>query len=530
MTPFDSQPTQANSDACAHPRIHAQTSPEKIAFIMADTGQSLTYRELVDRFDRAAQAFNRLGLRGGDTIGILLENHIRYPELCWAAKNSGIAYVCISRHLNVEDATYIVRDSGAKMLIASAALAAVALGVAENVKGINYLMLDGPVAPFLSYEELIAAEVPEPLPARYRGPSMLYSSGTTGRPKGVRVPWPQVPPEVSPPRSAMLIRNYGFSPATALLLAGPLYHAIQRFMFSVQRAGGTAIGFAKFDPATTLCTIQDYRVTHGLFVPTMLSRILALPRALRESFDLSSLRFAIHTAAPCPVGVKEALIAWWGPIVYEMYGGTESIGHTFITSQEWLTHKGSVGRPVQGCRIRILDEQLREQPPFAPGVIYMNNGHRFEYHNDPEKTASAYLDDDGLWATMGDIGYLDNDGYLYLTDRLAHMIISGGVNIYPQEAETVLLTHPAVADVAVIGVPHADYGEEVKAVIIPRTCSFDATEMEAELVAWCRARLSAIKCPRSVDFVATLPRSEAGKLLKRELKLRYWQGRDSLIV
>ncbi|MFY9327067.1 MAG: AMP-binding protein [Georgfuchsia sp.] len=530
MTPSDSQQAQTHPAEYAHPRLHARTSPEKIAFVLADTGQSLTYRELVNRSEQAAQAFNRLGLRGGDTIAILLENHIRYPELCWAAKNSGIAYVCISRHLNVEDATYIVRDSGAKILVSSAALSAVALGVAEKVKGIHCLMLDGAVAPFLSYEELIAAEAPEPLPGRCRGPSMLYSSGTTGRPKGVRVPWPQVPPEVPPPRSALLIRNYSFSPETTLLLAGPLYHAIQRFMYSMQRAGGTVIAFAKFDPAATLRTIQDYSVTHGLFVPTMLSRMLALPDEVRERFDLSSLRFAVHTAAPCPVGVKEALINWWGPIVYEMYGGTESIGHTFISSEEWLTHKGSVGRPAQGCRIRIVDEEQRELPPFAPGVIYMNNGHRFEYNNDPEKTAGAYLDDDGQWATMGDIGYLDHDGYLYITDRQSFMIISGGVNIYPQEAENVLLTHPAVADAAVIGIPHTDYGEEVKAVVEVKESSFDAAALEAELLAYCRERLSAIKCPRSVDFAASLPRSEAGKLMKRELRQRYWQGHDSLIV
>ena len=515
----------------SHPRTFAALTPEKPALIMADSGKVLTYRTLVDNADRAAQAFQRLGLRQGDTIAILLENQIRYPELCWAAKNSGIAYVCVSNHLNVDDATHIVRDSGAKLLVSSKDMAEVAQGVAARVADIHHAMIDSVVTPFISYEEMIANEPALPLSGRRRGPSMLYSSGTTGRPKGVRTALPDAPPETPPGRFPMLIRQYGFSTETVFVNPGPFYHAGPlRFMMSIMRSGGTVVGLGKFDPLETLRALQTYKGTHALFVPTMFTRMLALPEDLRQSVDLSSLRFAIHAAAPCSPAVKEAMIRWWGPIIYELYAGTEAVGHTFIDSVEWLAHKGSVGRPAHGCRMRIVDEQGNDLPPYAPGLIYMSNGLRFEYHNDPDKTREVRLDGKGEWVTLGDIGYVDDEGYLYLTDRHSHMIISGGVNIYPQEAEHVLSDHPAIADVAVIGIPDDDFGEEVKAVVQPKVMPDDKIALETELIAWCRARLSPIKCPRSVDFVEALPRNAMGKLLKRELKKKYWEGRDSLIV
>jgi acyl-CoA synthetase (AMP-forming)/AMP-acid ligase II len=515
----------------AHPRTYAQISPEKPALIMADSGRVLTYRELIENADRAAQAFQRLGLLEGDIIAIFIENQIRYPELCWAAKNSGITYVCICSQLNVDDAVHIVKDCGAKLMISSLALAEVAQGVAEQVADIHYVMIDGVVGPFKSYEKMIGAEQAVPLNGRRRGPSMLYSSGTTGRPKGVRTPLPNAPPETPPGRFPMLIRQYAFSPETMFVNPGPFYHAGPlRFMMSIMRAGGTVVGFRKFDPLDTLHALHHFKATHALFVPTMFSRMLALPQDVKQGIDTSSLRFAIHAAAPCSPGVKQSMIDWWGPIICELYAGTEAVGHTFINSEEWLAHKGSVGRPAHGCRMRIVDEQGHDLPPFAPGLIYMSNGLRFEYHNDPDKTREVRLDDQGEWVTLGDIGYADNDGYLYLTDRHSHMIISGGVNIYPQEAEHILADHPAVIDVAVIGIPNDDFGEEVKAVVQPEAMPTDAAALEAELIAYCRARLSAIKCPRSIDFVPMLPRSEMGKLLKRELKKKYWEGRDSLIV
>ncbi len=435
-----------------HPRAQAERHPDKPALILADTGESISYAQLVERADRAAQLFQRLGLNEGDTIALLLENHIRYPELIWAAKNSGITYVCIGSQSSVDDAAYIVDNCDAKLLITSADLADVARPVAQRFcDRLHYLALDGvDAAPFRCYESLLRHESAVALRGRRRGPSMLYSSGTTGRPKGVRTLTPNDPPEVPPRRHALLVQQYGFDVDTVLINPGPMYHAGPgRFMVCVLRCGGTVIALRKFDASTVLRSIATHRATHGLFVPTMFIRMLKLDEAERRRHDLSSLRCALHLGAPCPIPVKEQMIEWLGPIVEELYAGTESVGHTFISSRDWLTHKGSVGKPAPGCRIRILDEQGREQPPGTPGLIHLNNGHRFEYHKDASKTREA-IDAQG-WGTLGDIGYLDEEGYLYLTDRQSHMIISGGVNIYPQEAENLLATHPGVADVAVIG-------------------------------------------------------------------------------
>ncbi|WP_299689948.1 AMP-binding protein [Hydrocarboniphaga sp.] len=513
----------------AHPRQHALSHPTQPALILADVGESISYRQMVDNADRAAQLFQALGLAEGDTIAIFIENHIRYPELCWAAKNSGITYACVGSQSSVDDAAYIVENSGAKLLISSAMLAATALAVAQRCAGdLRCLMLDGARPGFGSYEDLLAQHPPLALQNRRRGPSMLYSSGTTGRPKGVRTELPDEPPETAPPRLTMLVDRYGLSSETVMVNPGPFYHAAPgRFMLSVQRTGGTVVAFRKFDALATLQAIPDYRATHGVFVPTMFIRMLNLPQSVRAACDVSSMRCAIHLAAPCPIAVKEQMIAWWGPVIEEMYSGTEAVGHTLIGSQEWLLHKGSVGRAFAGASIRIQDEQGAILPPMVLGAIYMYNGHRFEYHQDPEKTRSAYTEDG--WASLGDVGYLDAEGYLYLTDRQSHMIISGGVNIYPQEAENLLYSHPAIADVAVIGVPHPEFGEEVKAVVQARGEVVDAQALEADIIAWCRARLTPIKCPRSVDFVDQLPRNEAGKLVKRLVKDRYWKGRTTRI-
>ena len=514
----------------AHPRQIAAHTPNKPALIIADTGEQLSYGDLVENADRAAQLFSSMGLVEGDTIALFLENHIRYPELCWAAKNSGITYACIARHSSVEDAAYVVENSDAKLLISSTALSEVALAVAEQLgESCQYLMLDGAEPPFLPYEAALENCPARALEGRRRGPSMLYSSGTTGRPKGVRIPLPEESPEQPPMRLKLLEHHYRMDSSTVLINPGPFYHAAPgRFMISLQRLGGTTIAFQKFDAQATLEAIQTFQATHGLFVPTMFVRMLRLSPELREQYDVSSLRCVVHLAAPCPIPVKEQMIAWWGPIIEEMYGGTESVGHTFITSDEWLTHKGSVGRPAKGCEIKILAEDGQEQPPGQPGVIYMRNGNHFEYHKDAEKTKGVFIA--GNWATLGDIGYLDSDGYLYLTDRKAHMIVSGGVNIYPQEAESILSCHPAIEDVAVIGIPNAEFGEEVKAVVQTREPVRDKAALEADIIAYCRSRLSAVKCPRSVDFVDELPRNEAGKLVKRLIKAKYWEGHASALI
>jgi acyl-CoA synthetase (AMP-forming)/AMP-acid ligase II len=517
------------ADGHFHPDLVAQATPDKPAFIMLEDGAVLTYRALVDRAARAANLFVSLGINQGDTIAFLLENHIRYPILLWAVKNSGLRYVAVSTHLNATDAAYIVQDCGAKLLVSSAAMRGVALEAVAVLQVLPVLlMLDGAAPPFLNYEELVDAQPATPLQNRRRGASMLYSSGTTGRPKGIRTDIPDLSPYVPPQRFAMVQREYGFNEQTVFINPGPFYHAGPlRFMMTVHRAGGTVIGARRFDAQAVLAGIETYRATHGFFVPTMFSRMLKLDEHIRATANTSTMRHAIHGAAPCPPDVKRAMIGWWGPVIDELYSGTEAVGHTFISSQEWLAHPGSVGKPASNCRIKIVSPTGDILPPGEPGRILMSNGLNVAYHGAAAASSTLY-EADGF-ASLGDVGYLDEDGYLYLTDRQNHMIISGGVNIYPQEAEMVIATHPAVADAAVIGVPHPDMGEEVKAVVQPLNPPADPAALEAELIAFCRARLSPIKCPRSVDFVESLPRNDMGKLVKRLVRDPYWANHASKI-
>jgi acyl-CoA synthetase (AMP-forming)/AMP-acid ligase II len=512
-----------------HPSFHAAQTPQKPAFIMAEDGAVLTYEELTARAAQAANLFVSLGVEQGDTVAFLLENHIRYPELVWAAKNSGLRYVAVSTHLNATDAGYIVADCGAKLLVTSWALRDIAF---DAVAGLevrpHLLMLDGAEPPFASYEELLETQPATPLTGRRRGASMLYSSGTTGRPKGIKTVIPNLPPEVPPSRFGLIVPLYEFDEQTVLINPGPFYHSGPlRFMMTVQRCGGTVIGFRRFDAQAVLDAIGRYGGSHGFFVPTMFARMLKLPSAARENARLATMRHAVHAAAPCPPALKRAMIEWWGPVIDELYSGTEAVGHTFISAQEWLDHPGSVGKPASNCKIKIVDAAGNTLPPGQPGRILMSNGLDVAYHGAAAKSSSLY-EDDGF-ASLGDVGYLDDDGYLYLTDRESHMIISGGVNIYPQEAEMVIGQHPAVADVAVIGVPHADMGEEVKAVVQPVSWPADPPALAAGIMEFCRARLSAIKCPRSVDFVQTLPRNEMGKLVKRLVKEPYWRAQSRQI-
>jgi long-chain acyl-CoA synthetase len=515
----------------AHPWEHAARNPHQPALIMADSGETLSYGEMMRNADQAAHLFRALGCKTGDTVALLSENNATSVELCWAAKNSGLYYTCISNQLNVDDAKYIVDNCDAKILIASESMTDTATAIAAQLPGQFRLLHLGPSSnPVANAYPALRAQHSATRPQNaVRGASVLYSSGTTGLPKGVRTPLLEVPPTTPPVRHARLLENYRLSPDTVFINPGPFYHAAPlRLMMSVHREGGTVIGFSKFDPAAVLRAIEKYSATHGFFVPTMFNRMLQLPLETRAAVDVSSMRYAIHGAAPCTVELKDAMLSWWGPVLYELYGGTEGNGQTFITPQEWLQKKGSVGKPAAGCEIRIVDDTGETLAANQLGRIYMGNGRRFEYYKDPAKTIDAH-DAQGL-STLGDIGYLDEDGYLFLVDRQAHMIISGGVNIYPQEAENVLSTHPAVADVAVIGVPHADFGEEVKAVVKLKQPAADPAALKADIIAFCRARLSAYKCPRSVDFVGELPRSDAGKLLKRLIKAPYWQGRASQIV
>jgi fatty-acyl-CoA synthase len=423
---------------------------------------------------------------------------------------------------------YILDDCGATALVSSEAMADVVAGLDLARVGIR-ISGKGELDGFEPYDDVLAATDPGPLDDEQEGREMLYSSGTTGRPKGVRKALPHLPfgdPSSLPVLIAQGMARYAIEPGSVYLSPAPLYHAAPIvYSMSTQRLGATVVVMERFDAELCLQLIERHRVTHAQFVPTMFTRLLRLPQDVRDRCDVSSLQMVVHAAAPCPVPVKRQMLEWWGPIIHEYYAGTEDIGTASITPEDWLAHPGSVGRPIDECH--IVGDDGEELPPGQTGVVYFKNDRPFEYHNDPEKTASV-VNDKG-WRTLGDIGHLDADGYLFLTDRQAHMIISGGVNIYPQEAENVLAAHPAVVDVAVIGVPDPEMGEAVKAVVQPVDPAAAGPDLESELLAHCRVELATYKCPRSIDFVDELPRDPNGKLYKRRLREQYWAGHDSLV-
>ena len=510
------------------PSWHAGRSPERPAIIMGSTGEVTTYAELEDRSSRFARALRTRGVGNGDQIAILMENNRPFLEVLWAAQRSGLHYTAINSHLRPAEVQYVLDDCGAVALVSSAAMADVVDGLDLSRVPVRVSAV-GDLDGFERYDDVLAAEEAGAVDDEHEGREMLYSSGTTGRPKGVRKPLPGTPfgdPSAAPVQVAQGIGLYGVSGDTVYLSPAPLYHAAPLvYSMSMHRLGATVVVMEKFDPRLCLELIERHGVTLAQFVPTMFVRMLQLPQEERERYDVSSLQVVMHAAAPCPVPVKRQMIEWWGPIIHEYYSGTEDIGSTFITAQEWLEHPGSVGRPMSECH--IVGDDGEELPPGEPGLVYFAGGRDFEYHNDPDKTASV-ANEKG-WRTLGDIGFLDDDGYLYLTDRKAHMIISGGVNIYPQEAENVLAGHPAVADVAVIGVPDAEMGEAVKAVVQAADPAAAGGDLEAELLAYCRSELATYKCPKSVDFVDQLPRDDNGKLYKRLLREQYWAGHQSLI-
>lgn len=513
-----------------HPWFHAENDASKPAILMADTGERWTYGELMAQSNRTTRLLRSLGLKPGDTLSILMENRPEFLMLCWAAKNAGFHYVGVSTHLTAQEAAYIVDDSDSRVLIGSASTRDLIVGIeAQLGERCQYFLVDpqDDEIPHLGARlDEFAATIPE---APRRGASMLYSSGTTGRPKGVKIPLTDDTPDIPPPRHASLAKVFALSTDTVFLDPGPLYHvAPLRFAMAAQREGGTVVLMRKFDPLSVLSAIESLRVTHALFVPTMFVRLLRLDARERQRFAVKSLRAVLHGAAPCPIAIKEQMIAWLGPILYEIYGGTEGSGTTLIDSADWLTHKGSVGKPMSGCEVHVVDEEGAEVPPMVPGRIFLRSPRTFEYHKDPEKTERVRHPRG--WTTLGDIGYVDADGFLYLTDRESDLIISGGVNIYPREAENVLQTHPLVADVAVIGVPDADYGEAVKAIVQLEPNAMHSDPLARELLDYCRGQLSAMKCPRSIDFIERLPRQENGKLYKRLLKERYWAGQRTQIA
>jgi fatty-acyl-CoA synthase len=505
-----------------HPSITAQTYPHKPAIVMADSGEMVTYRQLDERSNQGAQLFRSLGLQAGDHIGMMMENSRHFLEICWAAQRSGMIFTPISTHLKEEETAYILKNCGAKLFIGSLKLAAVAEKIIEDGTAVEHYYMVGGIRPgFESWEEAIDLQPSEPIPDQCTGVPMLYSSGTTGQPKGILLP-PANDDFLSPyPLALTLGAAFGFGEETVYLSPAPLYHAAPlHYNMMVLYQGGTSVVMEAFDPESALQLIEQHRVTHSQWVPIMFIRMLKLPQEVRDKYDISSMQFAIHAAAPCPVETKEKMIEWWGEVIVEYYAASEGIGATIIDSANWLTHKGSVGPALIG-ELHILDDDGNELPVGETGTVYFDGGtgDKFEYHNEPGKTSEAY--NDKGWATTGDVGYVDEDNFLYLTDRKNFMIISGGVNIYPQEIENLLITHDKVADVAVFGIPNEDFGEEVKAVVEPMNWGDATDEVAIELMEWLRERISSIKVPKSVDFNPKLPRMDNGKLYKRHLADEY---------
>ena len=519
-----------------HPGVHAQTSPDKAAAIHASTGERLTYAELDDRSNRLAQLLHSQGLRPGDHVAVFLENHLRYFELAWAAFRSGLHFTTVNRYLTGPEAGYIVNDCGARVLISSRFCHEAASDVPALAPGCErFLVVDGPpegAAPeFEAYETAIEAHSPEPLAEEPLGEFMLYSSGTTGRPKGITRKISGKPVTKGLPMAYTLKGLFSFDADSIYLSTAPMYHSAPiGFTTATQSIGGTVVMMDRFDAVEALRAIERFRITHSQWVPTMFSRMLKLPEEDRAPFDLSTHRIAVHGAAPCPRWVKEQMLSWWGPILHEYYAGTESNGLCYVGPEDWLAHPGTVGRAQMGT-IHICDEDGKELPNGEPGIVYFERDRMpFEYHKDPEKTRSAQHPTESMWTALGDVGYVDDEGYLFLTDRASYMIISGGVNIYPQEIENELIKHHSVEDVAVVGVPNTEFGEEVKAVVqvVPGVEADDA--LSDELMAFAREHLAHYKCPRSIDFEAELPRLPTGKLYKRLLKDRYWGEKNSRIV
>ncbi|OBI47382.1 acyl-CoA synthetase [Mycobacterium sp. E787] len=509
---------------------HAATAPDSVALAIGD-GDTISYKALHERSLRVAALLHDAGLRRGDGVALVLPNRPEFFEITWGCQLSGLYYTAVNTHFTPDEVAYVIDDSDAKAVFVDGSEAWGA-DLAAHVLTANagvavHVAVGGELPGWRSYGDAltIAGEPPPPSD----GSEMLYSSGTTGRPKAVRraLPadgngsWAQAVLEMA------LIHKYGMDASSVYLSPAPLYHAAGvNYTMAVHRVGAAAILMRKFDAEAVLRLIETHRVTHAQFVPTMFVRMLKLPEALRRKYDVSSLRCVLHAAAPCPVDVKHRMMQWFGPIIHEYYGGTEGFAGTTIGPEEWLAHPGSVGKPLHP--VHVLSDDGVELPAGRSGELFFEGGPDFEYFKDPAKTAS--VSNDRGWRSLGDMGYVDEDGYLYLTDRSTFMIVSGGVNIYPQEAENLLVMHPKLVDAAVFGVPNDEFGEEVKAVVQPADGVAPGPELEAELIAYCRAHLAGYKCPRTVEFEPELPRDPNGKLYKRRIRERYWQGRASRIV
>lgn len=506
-----------------HPIQHAKSRPDHPAVIMAGSGETLTYEQLDRQANRIAHWLRSEGLAAGDAFGVLMENNIHYHAVYWASQRSGTVLVPISTHLTAAEIAYILGDSDARRLVSTRKFDHVLSDLASQYADIGQLIFgaDGE----RDAASILAGYPGDPIEDQSVGRVMLYSSGTTGRPKGI-LPAPPEDPAVEAPVPLIGLATMGFGIAgdgsSVYLSPAPLYHAAPLgWSTTIHRLGGTVVVMEKFDPENALAAIQKYRITDSQWVPTHFVRMLKLPDEVRTSYDLSTHKSALHAAAPCPIDIKQQMIEWWGPILFEYYAGSEGNGMTMIGSADWLTHKGSVGRAILGTP-HVCDEDGNEVAVGEEGTIFFESPYPFQYHKDEAKTKDATHPQG--WTTLGDIGRLDEEGFLYLTDRRSNMIISGGVNIYPQEVENLLITHDKVMDAAVIGAPDDDMGERVVAVVQPVAMEEAGDTLEAELTDFLADKLARLKMPRQYDFRAELPREANGKLYKRKLKEEYAQA------
>lgn len=517
-----------------YPNKYAAAHPDRAAFVMASTGESVSYSEFEARANKLTHLLQNEGLGRQDHYSIMMENNNRYLEACAAGERAGLYYTCINSFLTADELAYILDNSESQILITSMSKLEVAIdAVSQSSKVRKVLVVDADANElpdgFEDYATTCQSFPATPIDNERLGTSMLHSSGTTGRPKGIIRPLPEQPPADALPMYDFLGQLWHYREDMIYLSPAPLYHSAPQAAVNLTiRQGGTVIIMERFDPETYLSLIEQYSVSHSQLVPTMFSRMLKLPEAVRKSYDLSSLEVAVHAAAPCPVMVKQQMIEWWGPIIHEYYGATEGLGFSACDTQEWLAHPGTVGKIVLG-ELAVLDDEMQPLPQGTPGTLWFKTATEFEYHNDPEKTAEA-TSSDGEMTTVGDVGYVDEDGFLFLTDRKTFMIISGGVNIYPQESEDLLIAHPKVADAAVFGVPNVDLGEEVKAVIQVVPGTVENESLTEELLAYLAEHLSRQKIPRSIDYIAQMPRLPTGKLYKRLLRDQYWGAGESRIV
>ena len=507
----------------------SSSHPERPA-IITPSGLTVTFGELEARSARLAQALFAYGLREGDHVAAILLNDHRTFEVAWGLQRSGLYLTFVNTHLTPEETAYIVNDCEARVLITSSALTDLSEALVGLTPGIELRLAIGDPLPAgsHSYDAFVRDHPAKALADEREGSAMLYSSGTTGRPKGIRRALTGRPFGSESTVAPLLGGILGLTAGDVYLNPAPLYHAAPLFWsLAAQGLGATVVSMERFDPEECLNLIAKYRVTHAQFVPTMFVRMLKLPEGARLAKDTSSLRNVVHAAAPCAPEVKRLMMEWWGPIIHEFYAGTEGGGMTWIDPEHWLTHPGSVGPAIWGT-VYICDDDGNVLPPGEDGVVWFGGvDNNFEYKNDPEKTRQT-INDRG-WSTLWDVGHLSEDGYLSLTDRKLFMIVSGGVNIYPQEVEDVLVLHPAVADVAVFGVPNPEMGEEVKAIVQPAEGVQPGPELAEEIISFCRDHLSHFKCPRSVDFTDELPRGENGKLYKKKLRDAYWAGANSIM-